>query len=124
LQPLNKSANFAAWGYMHLKVAIDLILAELESAIAKHTTWPSDAVHASAILAEEVGELVQATLNFSYSTNTTVECQTEHKTRMISEAMQIGAMALRFIVNAHGLESKTSEFLIDNERIQEEIDTL
>ena len=41
---------------------IKLILDELERAEKKYTIWPSDPVHAGAIVAEESGELTRATL--------------------------------------------------------------
>jgi hypothetical protein len=48
------------------KQAIELILAELAAAREKHPRWPTDAVHQAAIVAEESGELVRATLRWHY----------------------------------------------------------
>jgi hypothetical protein len=67
------------------------LVAELLRAEAKHPDWPSDAIHASAILTEEAGELTQASLDFCYSDG--------EKWRMRAEAIQCGAMAIRFLLN-------------------------
>jgi hypothetical protein len=47
--------------------AIALILAELDAARKKHPFWPTDVVHQAAIVAEESGELVRATLRYHYA---------------------------------------------------------
>jgi hypothetical protein len=49
------------------KEAIELILAELDAARKKHPFWPTDVVHQGAIVAEESGELVRATLRYHYA---------------------------------------------------------
>jgi hypothetical protein len=67
------------------------IMAELISAEVKHPSWPGDVVHASAILNEEAGELTQAALDFYYSDGP--------RWQMEQEAIQCGAMALRFLLN-------------------------
>lgn len=68
------------------------ILLELESATTKHPEWPEDKVHAAAILAEESGELVRAALQFTYENGRYYD--------MHKEAIQTGAMCLRFLLNA------------------------
>ncbi len=70
---------------------VDWMLAELARAEAKHPHWPADPVHAAAILAEESGELTQAALDFYYGQGSLQ--------RMKEEAIQCGAMALRFLEN-------------------------
>lgn len=67
------------------------ILAELERAETKFPGFPTDPIHAAAVVAEESGELVQAALQFSY--------EDEGYQSMIREAIQTGAMALRFLIN-------------------------
>ncbi|MBK5145101.1 hypothetical protein I2494_15535 [Budviciaceae bacterium BWR-B9] len=68
-----------------------LLQAELERAVTVHPQWPTDAIHASAILNEEAGELTQAALDFHF--------YVDDKERMREEAIQVGAMALRFLLN-------------------------
>ena len=73
--------------------AIALVVAEIERAESKFPGWPSDPVHAAAVVCEESGELMQAALNHTYHWG-----NDEH---MLTEAVQVAAMAIRFIV-AHG----------------------
>jgi len=71
--------------------AVKLALAELKKAEEKHPNWPSDPIHAAAIVAEEAGELVQASLDTTYSGGS--------QDRMRAEASQVAAMGLRFLAN-------------------------
>ncbi|MDR2744410.1 MAG: hypothetical protein LBB66_04340 [Desulfovibrio sp.] len=64
---------------------------ELVEASEKHPDWPSDVVHAAAILQEEAGELIQAALDYYYGKG--------DKRRLIEETVQCGAMAIRFLLN-------------------------
>lgn len=68
-------------------------LDELGRAEVKHPSWCCDAVHGAAILAEESGELTQAAIDFHYNGGTD-----EDRERMRAEAVQCGAMALRFLL--------------------------
>lgn len=70
--------------------AIQAILEELNRAQSKFPMWPVDPIHASAIVEEESGELMRAALQFSYEEGAAV-CMTD-------EAIQVGAMALRFLM--------------------------
>jgi hypothetical protein len=68
---------------------IDSILDELERAVAKFPTWPTDPLHAIAVLGEEFGELTKAMLQLTYE---------PHKSSaedVRTEALQTAAMALR-----------------------------
>lgn len=67
------------------------ILRELERAEGLYPTWPTDQVHAAAIVAEESGELVRAVLNESYH-----GASPEDSDR---EAVQTAAMAIRFLMH-------------------------
>lgn len=72
---------------------LESFLQELERAEAKHPAYPPDPIHAAAILAEEAGEVVKAALQFTYEGGTLVD--------MEKEAIQTGAMAIRFLKNLH-----------------------
>jgi hypothetical protein len=76
---------------MTKKDAITLILDELERATKKHPEWPKDTIHQAAIVEEEAGELIRASLNNMYEHGSCTEMQ--------SEAVQVGAMAIRFLIN-------------------------
>src|SRR3546814_15393267 len=71
---------------------------ELNSAKEKHPSWPKDFVHRSAIVSEEAGELVRASLRFAYEKGRYYD--------MHKEALQTGAMVLRFLINASKLKTK------------------
>jgi hypothetical protein len=64
---------------------------EYLTACVKHSRWPEDYVHSAAVVAEEAGELVQAALQHRYEKGPV--------SNMYTEAIQTGAMALRFMVN-------------------------
>lgn len=70
---------------------LDLIVAELKSAEAKHPGWPTDPIHGAAIVAEESGELVQAAIDYVYTNG--------EEGRMVAEAVQTAAMGIRFLLN-------------------------
>lgn len=67
------------------------VFAELERAVHKFPTWPTDPLHAVAVLGEEFGELTKAVLQTVYE---------PHKVKpgdVRMEALQTAAMALRFL---------------------------
>lgn len=66
------------------------VLAELDRATAKFPTWPTDPLHALAVLGEEFGELTKAMLQFTYEPHKKVT-----RADIRSEAIQTAAMALR-----------------------------
>lgn len=72
------------------KQAIMEILMELDRAERKHPSWPDDMIHRSAIVAEEAGELVRASLQNRYEGDRLKE--------MKKEATQTGATCLRFLI--------------------------
>jgi len=78
-----------------IKIAFELISSALLNAEVKFPGWPDDVVHASAILIEEAGELTQAALDFFYGRYRAYD-------RMMKEAAQVGAMALRFLIDILG----------------------
>jgi len=74
---------------------------ELESAERKFPSFPTDPVHAAAIVVEEAGELQQAALQFTYERGGWAA--------MRDEAIQVGAMALRFLCHIDSMKSRPSE---------------
>jgi len=73
---------------------------EILSAERKFPTFPTDVIHASAIVNEEAGELSAAALQVTYEGNTW-----EH---VRLEAVQTAAMAVRFLLMFKDLESRES----------------
>ena len=71
---------------------IDLVFKELRAAEAKHPMWPKDPIHAAAILGEEAGELLQASIDFTYRK------APQDLDKMAKEAAQCAAMGIRFLV--------------------------
>lgn len=70
----------------------DAIVAELKRAEAKHPEWPTDIIHAAAIVGEESGELTRATLQTVY--------ESSDQTMLASckeEAIQVAVVAIRFL---------------------------
>lgn len=65
---------------------------EYNGAVHKHPEWPDDFIHGAAIVAEESGELVRATLQYQYEDGRYYE--------MHREAIQTAAMCFRFLLNA------------------------
>lgn len=77
-----------------MKQAIILeVLKEVREAKTKFPLWPSDPLHAKAILDEESGELTRAMLQYIYEPNS--KKSDLHDIR--EEAVQTAAMALRFL---------------------------
>lgn len=66
-------------------------LHELERATKKFPTWPSDPLHAIAVIGEEFGELTQAVLQETY------EPEKAKSGAVYSEAVQTAAMVIRFL---------------------------
>jgi hypothetical protein len=69
------------------------VIAELERATTKFPTWPTDPLHALAVLGEEFGELTKEVVQFSYEPNKT------SRDEVRKEATQTAAMALRFFLS-------------------------
>lgn len=67
------------------------VFEELERALAKFPTWPTDPLHALAVLGEEFGELTKAMLQFTYEPHKTTRLEIR------KEAIQTAAMALRLV---------------------------
>ena len=79
------------------------IIAEVERATQKFPTWPTDPLHALAVLGEEYGELNKAMLQLTYE---------PHKTsaeEVRTEAIQTAAMALRLAMSLDRYEYRRCE---------------
>tara|TARA_R110000782_G_scaffold167129_9_gene259328 strand:- start:72852 stop:73169 length:318 start_codon:yes stop_codon:yes gene_type:complete len=66
---------------------------EIERATAKFPAWPTDPLHAVAVLGEEFGELTKAVLQSIYEPHKS----TPEDVR--EEAVQVAAMAFRFLAS-------------------------
>lgn len=69
------------------------IAAEVERATAKFPTWPTDALHAVGVVAEEMGELQKEVMQLTYEPHKSTP-ETVRK-----EAVQLAAMSLRFLMS-------------------------
>ena len=79
------------------------IAAEVERAMRKFPTWPTDPLHAVAVLGEEFGELTKAMLQLTYEPHkTSVE-------EVRTEAIQTAAMALRLLASLDTYEYRAGE---------------
>lgn len=74
---------------MNRTEALRLVSAELKRARKLHPIWPTDTIHAAAIVGEEAGELVRAALNHRYASGTLDACDVE--------AIQTAATCIRFL---------------------------
>lgn len=79
------------------------VLAELKRATTKFPRWPTDPLHALAVLGEEYGELNKAMLQLTYEPHKT----SLEEVRM--EAIQTAAMALRLAKSLDRYEYKPAE---------------
>jgi hypothetical protein len=86
---------------MQLGDYVGMVFEELRRAERKFPGFPTDPIHAAAVLAEEVGELQQACLQWTYEGGS-LEAVT-------TEAVQSAAMALRFLVNMESFRRRPSE---------------
>ena len=85
------------------------IAEELGRAVVKFPTWPTDIIHAGAVVGEEGGELTKATLQVVYE---------PHKCSMAdvrAEAVQTAAMAIRFLIS---LDAGAYELIASGQHIQ------
>lgn len=76
-----------------IKAVIDQVFSEVQNATEKYPTWPTDPLHALAVLGEEYGELNKAILQLTYEPSKTSPAEV----RM--EAIQTAAMALRLAMS-------------------------
>lgn len=81
-----------------LSDTVQLVLAEVEKATRKFPTWPTDPLHAVAVLGEEFGELTKAVLQTTYEPHKVKEGE------LRMEAIQTAAMSLRFLASLERYE--------------------
>ena len=74
---------------------IQQILSEVERATTKFPTWPTDPLHALAVLGEEYGELTKEMLQLVY------EPHKASRQHVREEAIQTAAMAIRLAMSLH-----------------------
>ena len=72
---------------------LQMILDELATAKKKFPEWQIDPLHALAVLGEEFGELTKDVLQCVY------EPEKSSPDRVRAEAVQVAAMAIRFVEN-------------------------
>ena len=77
---------------------LQVVMHEVERAMLKFPTWPTDPLHALAVLGEEFGELTKDMLQLCYEPHkTSVE-------NVRTEAIQTAAMALRLLASLDAYE--------------------
>lgn len=81
----------------------DLVRDEIVRAVQKFPTWPTDPLHALAVLGEEFGELTKAVLQSVYEPHKVEPLAVEE------EAIQTAAMALRFVASLRAYRYSRSE---------------
>jgi len=86
---------------LEIEAWIDIILDEYNRAKKIHPGWPTDPIHAAAVVSEEAGELVRAANRFYY--------EGKREDEMIDEAVQLGAMALRFLIGMSNYNRQKGE---------------
>ena len=86
-----------------MMTVIEQVTRELQRATEKYPTWPTDPLHALAVLGEEYGELNKAMLQLTYE---------PHKTsakEVRDEAIQTAAMALRLAMSLDRYKYRQSD---------------
>jgi NTP pyrophosphatase (non-canonical NTP hydrolase) len=76
---------------------LDDIFKELARAKRKHPNWPDHPAGQAGIVVEEAGELMKACLQKKYERKTRDDA--DHRRSMRAEAVQVAAMAIRFLEN-------------------------
>ena len=80
---------------------LNAFVSEYHAAILQYPDWPTDPVHAASILAEEAGEALKEANNYRWQHKRSPE---ESFERMRREAIQTGAMAIRFLLGFEDYE--------------------
>ena len=80
---------------------IETILEEVHRAERLYPNWPTDMIHATAILSEETGEAVQASNNFWHHGGA--------RSEVVKEVVQSAATAVRWLLHDHKYEMPIPE---------------
>jgi hypothetical protein len=83
------------------KAEFDAVLDEITRAVRKFSLYPTDCIHASAVVSEECGELVRACLQWTYEGGNITDVR--------KEAIHTAAMAIRFLANLETMENERSK---------------
>lgn len=78
---------------MTIDQALEMIRLEVSKETAKFPTWPTRVIDAGNVVSEEAGELAKACLQATYEKHKSGEAE------ITEEAVQTGAMAVRFIMS-------------------------
>jgi len=78
----------------------NLLMSELERAKEKYPKYPRSMTHAVALIMEEAGELQQAVNNHTWNYR-----DPQSWSKIENEAIQTGAMVIRFLWNIHKLNN-------------------
>ena len=84
-------------------IAVDLVRDEVQRATKKFPSWPTDPIHALAVVGEEFGELTKAVVQQTY------EPHKNAPDELRKEAIQCAAMAIRFVMSLDAYEVHRSE---------------
>ena len=95
---------------MTIDEAIEMIRAEVTKATAKFPTWPTDIIHAGNVVSEEAGELAKECLQVVY------EPHKSSLTDVHNEAVQTGAMAIRFLMSMNRYTLAQGEQHVQDEK--------
>ena len=85
------------------ETTIQEVIEEVRKATSKFPTWPTDPIHAVAVLGEEFGELTKEVVQFTYE---------PHKSSYADirmEALQTAAMAIRFVMSLDQYKYRAGE---------------
>lgn len=88
---------------MTIDEAMELIRAEVAKATRKFPTWPTRVIDAGNVVSEEAGELAKACLQSTY------EQDKSGRDEIRMEAIQTGAMAVRFLMSLHRYDFSPGE---------------
>lgn len=75
----------------------DEVREELESAKLKHPQFPLDIIHGAAVIVEEAGEIVKASLQWTYEDGKMIE--------VYQETLQTAAMCFRLLENISNMKT-------------------
>ena len=81
------------------------ILEELTQAERKHPNWPTDIIHAVAVMNEEAGEAIQAAIDLTYNKDPSRAGELRIKLR--EELIQTAAMCIRNLIHIRGVDDES-----------------